>query len=72
MPIMQAFIAPDCSESARARLFDGYAQCFISVLGSPRERIRIVLVPLQPGWVCVGGVVGEPIVLINEIGRAHV
>ena len=35
-------------------MFAAYADAFERALASPRERMRIVLLPLDPACVCVG------------------
>lgn len=65
MPIMQIFITRECTPAERAALFSSYTTALAAALGSPPERVRIVMTPIPVDWVCVGGVVGEHIVLIN-------
>lgn len=65
MPIMQIFITQECTQEVRLSLFSSYTTAVNDALGSPPERVRIVMTPVPVAWVCVGGVVGEHIVLIN-------
>ena len=65
MPIMQAFLTAPREPQAKKALCAAYAACFVDVLGSKPERVRIQLVPVAGDDVFVAGEHGGGLAMLH-------